>query len=337
MTRAAAAAIAAIGLIAGATSALAQDWPARPVKIIIPFPPGGPTDVLGRPLVDHLSKVMGQPFLIDNRAGGGTTIGAQAVVRADPDGYTLFLGTNTPFALAPIFNPNAGYTADQLVPIIMVAESPMIMVASLKSGVKTPADVVAAARQAPEAFSFASVGTTTTTHLLGEWFNQVAKLKMAHVPYRGSAPAMNDLVGGQVQVFFDTSSSAIPQIKSNTITALMVLHERRWPQLPGVPTSAEAGYPDFIGTFWAGLAAPPGTSQAIIDRLNREVGLFLKDPDFVKRLDDIAYSPVGGPPDVLAKRVAAEATIWRRVGQNAGLVEIGALTCSIRLARDAAW
>lgn len=317
----AAIAAACLGLIAPAASVRAQDWPNRPVKVVIPFPAGGPTDVLGRPLVDHLSKVLGQPFLIDNRAGGGTTIGAQAVVKSDPDGYTLFLGTVSPFVLAPIFNPNAGYTANQLAHIVLVAESPMILVASLKSGAKTVADVVAAAQKAPDTWSYASVGQTTTTHLLGEWFTQVTKTKMAHVPYRGSAPAINDLVGGQVQMFFDVSSSAVPQVKAGTITALMILHERRWSQLPNVPTSKEAGFPEFVGTFWVGLAGPQGMPQAIVDKLNREVNVFLRDRDFVQRLDNIMYSPVGGSPEVLTRRITEEAAIWTKVGRNAGMIK----------------
>lgn len=309
------------GLAAIAAPAAAQEWPNRPVKVINPFPPGGPTDALARPVTEHLSKVLGQPFVVDNRAGGGTTIGAQAAVKADPDGYTLFVGTNTPFALAPIFNPNAGYTSEQLAPIILIAESPMIMIASLKSGAKTPADVVAGATKSPDAWSYASVGQTSTTHLLGEWFTQVTKTKMAHVPYRGSAPAMQDLVGGQVQVFFDVSSSAIPQIQSGTITPLMLLHDRRWKHVPNVPTSKEAGYPDFVATFWAAMAGPVGTPKAVVERVNREVNLMLKDPEFIKRLDEIMYTPVGGPPDVLAKRVAGEGDIWRRVGRGAGIIK----------------
>ncbi len=314
------AAVATLGFaLAGALPAFAQGWPNRPVKVIVPFPPGGPTDVLARPLVEHLTKVLGQPFLIDNRAGGGTTIGAQAVIKSDPDGYTLLLGTNTPFALAPIFNPNAGYTSEQFQPITMVAESPMIMAASLQSATKTPADVIASAKKEP--YSYASVGQTSTTHLLGEWFNQVAKINMAHVPYRGSAPAMNDLVGGQVQVFFDVGSSAVPQFQAKTINVLMILHDRRWAQMAGVPTSKEAGYPEFIGTFWAALAGPSGMPKAVVEKLNAEVGAYLKDAEFVKRLDNIMFSPVGGGPDVMSKRIKDEADIWRKVGQNAGIVK----------------
>jgi tripartite-type tricarboxylate transporter receptor subunit TctC len=306
----------------GASLVEAQDWPSRQqVKVIIPFPPGGPTDVLGRPLVEHLTKAFGQTFLIDNRAGGGATIGAQAVVRADPDGYTLFLGTNGPLGLAPIFNPNAGYTTDQFAPISLVAESTMILVASLKSGLKSVEQVVAAARTSPDALSFASVGHLTSTHLMGEFFNQLAKVKIAHVPYRGSAPAMNDLVAGQVQLFFDTLANAVPQIEAKTLTPLMVFHERSWRQAPGVRTSKEAGFPEMLGTFWAGLAGPAAMPKAIIERLNREVDVYVKDPEVVKRLDSIAYSPVGGAPDQLSKRIANESVIWRKVGQAAGLVK----------------
>ncbi len=315
-----AAVIVTLGLAAGgALPAIAQDWPNRPVKVIVPFPPGGPTDVLARPVTEHLSKVLGQPFLIDNRAGGGTTIGAQAAIKSDPDGYTLFLGTNTPFALAPIFNPNAGYTSEQFQPVTMLAESPMVMTTSLKSGAKTPADVIAAAKKEP--YSYASVGQTSTTHLLGEWFTQVAKISMAHVPYRGSAPAMNDLVGGQVQVFFDVATSAVPQFEAKTINVPMILHERRWAQMPGVPTSKEAGYPDFVGTFWAALAGPSGMPKAVVEKLNKEVGVFLKDPEFVKRLDTIMFSPIGGGPDVMAKRIKDEVAIWQKVGLAAGILK----------------
>lgn len=310
---------AALGIVSATGLALAQNWPTKPVKVIIPFPAGGPTDVLGRPVTEHLSKVLGQPFIIDNRAGGGTTIGAQAAIKADPDGYTLFLGTNTPYALAPIFNPNAGYKYEQFQPIIMIAESPMVMATSLKSGAKTTNDVIAGAKKDP--WSFASVGQTTTTHLLAEWFTQVTKIKMAHVPYRGSAPAMNDLVGGQVQVFFDVGSSAVPQVRAKTVTPIMILDTRRWTQMPGVPTSKEAGYPAFLATFWAAMAAPGGTPKAIVERINKEVNAFLKDKEFVKRLDNIMYRPVGGSPEVMTKRVKEEADVWFKVGKTAGLVK----------------
>ena len=319
MTETRSALAAVLAVLSFASLAEAQDWPNRPVKVIVPFPPGGPTDVLARPVTDHLTKVLGQPFLIDNRAGGGTTIGAQAAIKSDPDGYTLFLGTNTPYALAPIFNPNSGYTPEQFQPIIMVAESPMVMTVSVQSGAKTPADVIAAAKKQP--YSYASVGQTSTTHLLGEWFTQVAKINMAHVPYRGSAPAMNDLVGGQVQVFFDVGTSAVPQFQSKTINVLMILHDRRWDQMPGVPTSKEAGYPEFIATFWAAIAGPVGMPKAVVDRLNKEVNAYLKDPEFVKRLEAIMYTPIGGTPEVMNKRIAEEGAIWRKVGQAAGLVK----------------
>ncbi len=304
-----------------ATPSVAQDWPSRAVKLILPFPPGGPSDYLARSVAEHLAKTLGQPVVVDNRPGGGTTIGAQAALKADPDGYTLFFGTNSPFALAPVLNPNAGYTTTSFTPIITVAESPMVMLASVKSGVTTPAALAEAARKAPDAFSYASVGQGSTTHLLGEWFNQTAGTKLAHVPYKGSAPAMNDLVGGQIQVFFDVASVAVPQFESKTIQVLMVLHERRWTQLPGVPTSAEAGLPDFLGTFWGGVAGPAGLPKAIVERVHRDVTVLLGDPGYIKRLDAIMFRPVGGAPAALAERIEKEAAVWRRVATTANLLK----------------
>lgn len=308
-------------VLASAMPSVAQEWPARAVKLILPFPPGGPSDYLARSVAEHLSKTLGQPVVVDNRPGGGTTIGAQAALKADPDGYTLFFGTNSPFALAPVLNPNAGYSTTSFTPVITVAESPMVMLASVKSGVATPAALAEAARKAPDAFSYASVGQGSTTHLLGEWFNQTAGTKLAHVPYKGSAPAMNDLVGGQIQVFFDVASMAVPQFQAKTIQVLMVLHERRWAQLPDVPTSAEAGLPAFLGTFWGGVAGPPGLPKAIVDRVHRDVTVLLRDPDYVKRLDALMFSPVGGSPAALAERIEKEAAVWRRVATTANLLK----------------
>jgi tripartite-type tricarboxylate transporter receptor subunit TctC len=294
-------------------------WPTRTVKFITPFAAGGPTDTLARPVADYLTKTLGQPVIIENRAGGGTTIGAQAVVRAEPDGYTFLFGTNTPFALAPLFNTKAGYTSESLQPVILVATSPMVMAASIKSGHKTVAEAVEGARRNPAAYSFASVGATTSTHLLGEWMNQVAGLKMAHVPYRGSAPAMNDLVSGQVQVFFDVASSALPQHQANKIRILMVLDGKRSPLMPEVPTSAEVGYPQFIGTFWGGIGAPLKTPKPIVDRLNREVNAFLRqDEPFKALLARLTLTPAGGPPEDFATRIRNEAAIWKTVAEKAG-------------------
>lgn len=302
-----------------AASAAAQSWPTRTVKVIIPFPAGGPTDTLARPVVEHLQKTLGQSFIIENRPGAGSTIGANAVAKSDPDGYTLLIGTNTGFSLGPALYAKAGYTAASFAPILLIAESPMVLCVSNKSGVTNVAELVKAAKAAPDTYSFASVGVATTTHLLGEWFKQVADLKMAHVPYRGSAPAMNDLVGGQVQVFFDVGASAVPHAKAGNIRVIMVLDDKREPAVPDVPTAKEAGYPDFLATFWAGMAAPAGTPAAIVDRLNKETNAFIKTPAFTALLAKIAYKPVGGTPKVFGDRIAKEAVIWKTVGDKAGV------------------
>lgn len=308
-------------MLATGQTASAQDWPARSIKLILPFPPGGPSDLLARSVAEHLSKTLAQAVVVDNRPGGGTVTGAQAALKSDPDGYTLFFGTNTPFALAPVINPNAGYVGTSFTPIITVAESPMVLLASNKSGADSPKALIDAALKTPDAFSYASVGAGSTTHLLGEWFNQVARTKMAHVPYKGSAPAMNDLIGGQVQAFFDVAGTSVEHFNAKTIRVLMVLHDKRWPQLPGVPTSAEAGFPDFVGTFWGAVAGPPGLPKAIVDRVNRDIANLLSDPQFMKRLETIMFQPVGGSPAQLAERIGKETAIWRRVATTAGILK----------------
>lgn len=308
-----------MGLAALPGAAAAQSWPSKPVKIISPFAAGGPTDTLARPVAEHLGKVLGQPFTIENRPGAGTTLGAQAAAKSDPDGYTLFFGTNSAFSIGPTLYARAGYTAASFAPIILVAETPMVLIASNKTGVASVADLVAAVRKAPEAFSFASVGVATTTHLLGERFNQIAGLKMAHVPYRGSAPAMNDIIGGQIQVFFDAMSSALPNFRAGNLKMLMMLHRERNRHAPEVPTSAEAGFPQFVASFWGGMAAPAGTPQAIIDRLNREVNDLLKTPELIKLLDNVNFIPVGGTPQAFMDHILRETAVWKEVGEKAGV------------------
>ena len=318
MRRILAAAVAAAGTMLAA-GAHAQSWPTKAVKLVSPFAAGGPTDTLARPVAEHLSKVLGQPVTIENRPGAGSTLGGQAVARAEPDGYTILFGTNSALAIGPALYTKAGYTGASFAPIILVAESPMILCVSNKSGVKSVAELIEAARKTPEAFSYASVGVATSTHLLGERLNQVAGLKMAHVPYRGSAPAMNDIIAGQVQVFFDVASSAFPNAQAGNLKIIMVLDTKRQPLLPDVPTSAEAGYADFIGTFWGGMAAPAGTPQPIVDRLNREVNDLLKTPEFVKLLANLTYRPVGGAPERLAEQMVRETKFWKDIGDRAGI------------------
>ncbi len=274
---------------------------------------------MARPIADHLQKALGQPVTIENRTGAGTTIGAAAVAKSDPDGYTLLISTNTSYTLAPILYTKAGYTAASLEPIIIVAESALVLNVSLASGVKTVAELVAAAKAKPEAFSYASVGVGTTPHLMGELFNQTAGLKLAHVPYRGSAPAMTDLIGGQVQVFFDVAASALPNIQGGKIRGLMVLQEKRNAHMPDIPASAEVGFGNMISGFWVAMAAPAGTPKPVIERLNREVDSFLKTPDFSKQLSNLTLAPVGGPPTRLTERMAKETPMWKAVADKAGI------------------
>lgn len=313
-------AIASMGIFEGLWGpAYSQDWPVRPIKIISPFAAGGPTDTLARPVADHLTKSLGQPVTIENRPGAGTTIGAQAVARAEPDGYTLLIGTTSPFAIAPAVFAKAGYTALAFAPVVLMAEAPMVLNVSVKSGARTIAEFVDAARKMPDAFSYASVGVGTSPHLLGERFNQIAGTKMAHVPYRGGGPAMTDLISGQVQAFFEVTSNSIPNIEAGNIRALMVLHTKRSPRLPDVPSAVEAGFPDFVSLFWVGLAAPAGTPRPIVERINREVNQMLAMPHITDLLSKLQVTPVGGPPEALTTRITREGAVWKAVAAKAGV------------------
>jgi len=296
-----------------------MDWPTQSIKFITPFAAGGPTDLQARPVADHLSKVFGQPVLIENRPGGGMTIAATMVVRSKPDGYTLLFGTNSVFSLAPIINANAQYTSDSLQPIIKVASSPMVLVASNASGFKSMADVIEAARKNLGAYSFASVGAMSTVHLFGEWFNQQAGIKLTHVPYRGSAPALNDLIAGHVPLFIDAASSSLPLHNAKKVRIIAVFDRERLQQLPDVQTSGEAGYPQMVGSFWAGLAAPAQTPRPIIDKIFHEVHNFVTtDENFKDLMARLAMTAGKGSPEEFKAQIEEETARWKSVADKAG-------------------
>lgn len=300
-----------------AGGANAQPWPSRTIKIILPFGSGGPGEALTRAFVDHLQKEFGQGVIIENRPGAGGTTGAAAVARADPDGYTLLYGTNSPLAVGPVVYAKAGYTAASFDPIVLVYQTPFVLSVSVKSGITSMADLVAAAKREPDKYSYASVGLGTTTQMLAELVNQRAGTQIAHVPYRGPGPAMADLIAGQVQMFIDGISSKAPQHASGSIRSLMVLDAKRAAALPDVPTSAEAGFPDLVGHLWAGLAAPAGTPREIIERLNREVNVAISRPEIQSVVSKLGLEVAGGPPQVFADRIARETAVWRDVAARA--------------------
>jgi tripartite-type tricarboxylate transporter receptor subunit TctC len=309
----------AIGLAAGAASAQGA-YPDRPVRVVVPFAAGGTTDIFARLLGERLSQALGQQFVIENRGGAGGNIGADAVAKADPDGYTLVMGTVGTHAINASLYAKMPYDAlGDFAPVAYVAGVPNLMVVNPKN-VKAAnvQDFIAEAKGAARRFNMASSGNGTSIHLSGELFKQITGVEMPHVPYRGSGPAVNDLIGGQVDVMFDNLPSSIEHAKAGTLRPLAVTSAQRSPAIPNVPTLAESGLPGFEATSWFALFAPKGTPAAIVAKLNQEVRKALETPELQKRFADLGGEIRPMSPDELAAYVRAEHDKWAKVVKTAG-------------------
>src|SRR6266511_1733387 len=254
--------------------------PPKPIKLIAPFPPGGGTDIFARLVATQLNQALGWTIVVENTPGAAGSIGVEAATKSAPDGYTLVLGQTSNIAINPSLYPNLPYDPQKdLVPVALVASTPLVLVASPRSTYKTVAEMVAAARAKPEALSFASPGNGTVGHLAGEMFMRAAGIKLLHVPYKGAAPALTDLLGGQVDLYFATAQSVTEHIKSGTLRALAVTSRQRLSVLPSVPTVDESGYKDFQAISWYGVLVPARTPQPIVTRLNTEINNVLPSAD----------------------------------------------------------
>ena len=311
---------AALYLMAGG-SAFAQSYPNRPIKLMLPFPPGGPTDGAARLIGERLSAALGQPIVIENRAGGaGGTIGAKAVATADPDGYTLLLSAPGPLVTAPAIYRNAGYDpAKDFAPVASLFSSPQILVVHASVPAKTMRELIDYAKANPGKVSYASPGFGTQPHLLGEMIRLTTGVDIIHVPFRGSAPAMTDLLAGQVQMFFDTTTFLLPHLESGKVRALAVGDTTRSPQLPDVPTTGESGYPAIQGTFWTGVVAPAGTPKQVIDKLNSAINAIVLSKDMEDVLVKLSAKPKVGSPADFAAFMTAEVKKWANVIERAGI------------------
>ena len=266
------------------TQTLAQNYPARPIRLIVPFGAGGGTDNLARIIEPHVSKALGQSIIIDNRPGGGSVIGTDAVVKSPPDGYTLVM-TDSSIAVNPSLMKSMPYdTLKDLEPVTLLATAPVILVAHPKVPARTLKDFVALAKAQPGKLNYASGGNGSSTHLGGELLKLVAGINVVHVPYKGAGPAMNDLIGGHVDVMFSGISSARPYLEAGTLRALAVTREKRNPAVPDVPTFAEVGFADVTASTYWGVLAPKGTPKEAIDRLSAEFAKALSDPEIVSRI-----------------------------------------------------
>lgn len=298
--------------------AQAANWPARPIKLVVGYAPGGATDVVARLVAVKLGEQLGQPVVVDNRSGANSNVGAEAVAHAPADGYTLYVFTIANTINASLYD-KLGYDPQKdFEPIGLIAKIPNILVVNPKLPIKTVADYVRFAKESPNGVTFASSGSGSSIHLSGEMFKMYAKLNMLHVPYRGSAPAVTDLLGGQVQSMFDNTPSSLPHVKAGRLRAIAITSAQRSPLLPDAPTVAESGYPGFDVQSWFSLAAPTGTPQPVIARVNAALNQVLAAPEMRQRLLDLAATPEPGTPEQLRSFIAAETRRWHEVVKQSG-------------------
>jgi tripartite-type tricarboxylate transporter receptor subunit TctC len=291
--------------------AYADDYPTRPITLIVPFPPGGSTTVMARNVADKMSATLGQPVVVENRGGAGGTIGTRSVAKAAPDGYTILLSYTATMAIAPSMNVNAGYDPRKdFVPIGMIGFAPNVLVVHPSLPVRSIAELIAYAKAAPAPVQYGSPGVGTVNHLAGEYLASETGVKLQHVPYKGNGPAMSDLLGGHIPMMFVPIPVALGNVKAGTLRGLAITTAKRSGLLPDLPTLAESGVPGFDVALRYGLMAPTGTSPAVIARLNRELNAALATEDVKRRLATEGAEALPGTPEAYAADVDADEKRW---------------------------
>jgi tripartite-type tricarboxylate transporter receptor subunit TctC len=308
----------ALATTLAAGTAPADDYPSRPIRLIVPYAAGGGADSVARIVAKRVSETIGQPIVIENRGGGGSIIGTELVKNAQPDGYTLLLGQSGPISINPAVYRNLPYDPlKDFAPVTMTTAYPYIMVVSPALGVKTVKEFVALARNRPSELNYGTTGVGAANHLVAELFDSNAGIKMTHIPYRGTALAVIDLLAGHVQVVFADPISALPHMNAGTLVALAVTSKDRSPVAPDVPTISESGYPGFDAIAWHGILAPATTPPAIVARLNAEIVEALKDPETRTLLEKQAMQTVGNSPQAFAGFIRQDIAIWKEVADQA--------------------
>ncbi|OZI64733.1 tripartite tricarboxylate transporter substrate binding protein [Bordetella genomosp. 4] len=303
--------------IAGKSSRASEPYPSRALRIVVPYPPGAINDVLARAIGERLTASMGKAVIVENKPGGNTLIGTQFVAKSDPDGYTLLQvpaahAINAALQRRLPYDPIKDFSF-----ITLAARAPFLLVVSKASPINSVQDLVAAAKKAPDAISFASSGTGGNAHLMGELLNNVADIQMLHVPYKGTAAAINDIIGGQVQCTFSTYSGAAAAIQADRLKVLAVTSAKRAPVFPDIPTIAESGYPSYDVVGWWGFAVAAGTATAIVDRLHNEIIQACNTPALKERLAADAVEIVGSTPEEFVAYLNKDIALWRDLGQRA--------------------
>lgn len=303
---------------AGAGQALAQAYPSKPIRLVVPFPPGGPTDILGRAIGAKLGELLGQTVIIDNRGGAGGGIGADNIAKSAPDGYSLLLGTTGTHTINPNLYSKLPYDPIRdFVPISLVVKYLNILVVNPNVPVKSVADLIALAKQKPGQVTFGSAGNGSSNHLTAEMLATMAGVKMQHVPYKGSGPALTDVIAGQINFMFDQYSTVAPNIKAGKLRAIGIATKQRHRLLPDVPTIAET-IPGFEVSPWYGLFAPAGTPRAIIDRLNANLVKVMNSPEIHERMTTLGWDPVTSTPEQFSAQIKSELAIWADVVKKSG-------------------
>jgi tripartite-type tricarboxylate transporter receptor subunit TctC len=304
--------------LSSAQSADAAKFPSRPIRMIVPFPPGGSNDILGRFLAQKMTDRLGQQTVVDNRAGADGIIGTELAARAPADGYTVLI-VSTSFAMNPAIHKLPYDPVKSLTPISLIAAGGNLIAINPSLPVNSIKDLIALAKAKPGQIRYSSSGIGGFNHFGGELFNTMAGVKLAHIPYKGGGPAMLDVMSGQVEVMFGTLIQALSHVRSGKLKPLGVGSAKRSPLLPDVPTIAEAGVPGYDGSIWWGLLGPAGIPRPIVDKLNTEIGAILRDPEMAKRLVGEAAEPVVETPEAFGKMIVNDIGKWSRIAKHAGM------------------
>ena len=321
MNRIVAALLGGMALAATAPSiAQSPAWPAKPLRLVIPYPPGGGTDLMMRPFVQHLAERLGQSVVVDNRGGGGGSIGMEAVARAAPDGYTIVIGLTAQLAVNPFLYRSLPYDPlKDFAPITLFASGPYLLTVHPSLPVRSVRELIDLARRRPGEITYGSAGSGSGAHLAAERLQSMTAIRLTHVPYKGGGPALTGLMSGEVEVLFPTWSEARSYVRAGRMRALGVTTAKRPKGLPDIPPLAETGVPGYDSGVWYALLAPAGTPRAVIERLNRESIAVLNQPDYSRLLLEQAIDPVGSTPEELTQHIRREMEKWAKVIKDAGV------------------
>ncbi len=307
--------LAAATLIASAPSASAEDYPTRPIHVIVPFAPGGGSDFIARFMGVRLGELLGKPLVVENKPGAGGALGAEVGVKAAPDGYTLTVIASS-YTVNPAIRKVNFDSANDITPIIQVSQGPLLVLVHPSLGVNTLQELIAVAKNKPGEINFATSGQGSIIHAATELFNVRAGIKMTHIPYRGTGPALVSILAGETQVFFSSPATAMPHVQAGKLKVLAVTTAKRLPALPAVPTVQEAGVPDYDVTLWHGLIAPKGVPQPIVDKLNKAANETLKLSEAAEKLATDGVAPAGGTPEQFGATIRKEVEVWKKLAAD---------------------